>query len=110
MKVTVDFNMFAAAFESEGRATQFSYEGKRALFEYFNRMEDDLGEEIELDVITLCCEYTEYSNLELFIYFSDLLGGDEKGEDEKIESIIEKLSDITEVIPVEEGAWIIGNF
>ena len=27
---------------------------------------DDLGKEIELDVIALCCEYAEYDNLEDF--------------------------------------------
>lgn len=27
-------------------------------------MEGDIGEEIELDVIALCCEYTEYSSIQ----------------------------------------------
>jgi hypothetical protein len=46
-----------------GRENQFSYEGKKALFEYEEQLEEDLGTEQELDVIGLCCEYAEYDNL-----------------------------------------------
>ena len=41
----------------------FSYEGLKALFEYLEDLESDIGEEIELDVIALCCEYMEYDSL-----------------------------------------------
>ena len=43
--------------------TNFSYEGLKALFEYLEEFEDGTGEEVELDVIALCCEYAEYDNL-----------------------------------------------
>ena len=45
----------------------FSYEGKRALFEYLEQYEDETGEEIELDIIALCCEYSEYNNIEEYL-------------------------------------------
>ena len=49
------------------RANNFSHKGKRALFEYLEEYEDSTGEEIELDIIALCVEYTEYKDVEDFI-------------------------------------------
>ena len=49
-----------------GRKNQFSYSGKRALFDWLENLEDETKNEIELDVIALCCEYTEYANLAKF--------------------------------------------
>ncbi len=38
----------------------FSYEGKKALFEYLQEYEQSTDEQIEFDYIALCCEYSEY--------------------------------------------------
>tara|TARA_Y100001963_G_scaffold117461_1_gene163410 strand:+ start:152 stop:478 length:327 start_codon:yes stop_codon:yes gene_type:complete len=38
----------------------FSHVGKKALFEYLQEYEQDTGEQIEFDYISLCCEYSEY--------------------------------------------------
>ena len=59
MKQTVNFNDFCDAFRDMGRNENFSYKGKRALFDYLEETESDTGEEVELDVIGLCCEYNE---------------------------------------------------
>jgi hypothetical protein len=64
MKENVNFSDFCDRFQNYERDDNFSYEGKRALFNYLEQYEEDTGEEIELDVIALCCEYTEYKNLE----------------------------------------------
>ena len=48
------------------RPDNFSYEGLTALYDYLTELEEDLGEEMELDVIAICCEFTEYENLEEF--------------------------------------------
>lgn len=63
---TVSFNDFLEEFEKYGRGEQFSYEGKKALFEYLNEFSDDIGEPIELDIIGICCDFTEYGCLEEF--------------------------------------------
>jgi hypothetical protein len=63
MKTNVNFNDFIDAFRNMDRENQFSYEGKKALFEYEEQLEEDLATEQELDVIGLCCEYAEYDNL-----------------------------------------------
>jgi hypothetical protein len=62
MKQSVNFSDFCDAFESHGRNDTFTYAGKRALFDYLEEYEYECGEEIELDVIALCCEYSEHES------------------------------------------------
>lgn len=64
MKITIDVNGFMNKFLRMGRAEQFSYNGFHALFDYLESTEDCTDNEIELDVIALCCEYCEYENFE----------------------------------------------
>ena len=59
MKTTVNLQQFRQAFNDMGRGEQFSYDGLEVLFDYLEQYEDDTGEETELDVIALCCEYSE---------------------------------------------------
>ncbi|MBK5247496.1 MAG: hypothetical protein JJE49_09560 [Peptostreptococcaceae bacterium] len=66
MKQTINESDFRTAFARMDRADQFSYDGLTSLFDYLEEMEEETGEQIELDVIALCCEYTEYENLEAF--------------------------------------------
>lgn len=66
MKKTINEDQFVQAFKDYGRENQFSYEALKALFEYIEEYEDSTGEETELDVIALCCEFTEYEDLEEF--------------------------------------------
>ena len=58
MKRTVTLNDFCAEFRACGR-DNFSQEGLTLLFDYLEQLEQDLGIDIELDVIQLCCEYSE---------------------------------------------------
>ena len=60
MKQTIGFYEFREAFRSL-RPDNFSYEGMQALFDYLEQLGEDTGEEIELDVIALCCDYSEAS-------------------------------------------------
>ena len=62
MKKTIDFHDFEQAFKDYNRASNFSYEGLKALWAMLEDYEDNCDEEIELDVIALCCEYTEYDS------------------------------------------------
>jgi hypothetical protein len=58
MKQTVDYNIFYQAFADYKRLNDFP-EGLGALFDYLQEYEESTGEEIELDVIALCCDYAE---------------------------------------------------
>lgn len=66
MKQTINFYDFERAFKDYDRIDNFSNAGLKALFNYLEEYEDSTGEEIELDVIALCCEFSEYESLEDF--------------------------------------------
>jgi hypothetical protein len=61
MKQTINQYQFADAFRSI-RPDNFTYAGLHALFDYLEEYEESCGEEIELDVIALCCEYSEHKS------------------------------------------------
>ncbi len=64
MKQSINFSQFVDKFNDYNRSDNFSYDGLKALFEYFEQYEDDCGLEVELDVIAICCEFTEYESLD----------------------------------------------
>ena len=99
MKRNINQYDFERAFVDMGRGEQFSYEGKRALFEYLEQYEVDCGVEIELDVIALCCEYTEYADL---AEFQDNYGTDYDD--------MESIQDSTSVIDIDGTSFIIQDF
>ena len=63
MKQTVTFSMFSDAFRNANRTDNFTYSGLRALYDYLEEYEESCDTEVELDVIALCCEFTEYTDL-----------------------------------------------
>ena len=98
IKQNVNFSMFLDSFSDTYRHN-FTYEGKRALFDYLEQLSEDLGEDIELDIIALCCEYAEYKNLE------------ELQRDYSNIETMEDLENKTQVIRFNDSkAFIIQNF
>ena len=98
MKQTVNMYDFERAFKNFDR-DNFSYEGLKALFEYLEEYEDSTGEELELDVIGLCCEYAEYDSLKE--YNDDY--------DTKY-SQIEQVGDDTQLIQIDDNRFIIQQY
>ena len=60
MYTIINRSDFHDAFEV--RPDNFSYEGLNALYDYLTELEDGTDSKIELDIIALCCEYSEDSN------------------------------------------------
>ena len=109
MKQTINSSDFVDAFRTHGRQNQFSYDGLRALFEYLEEMEDGMGEEMELDVIALCCDYSEFASakeaaLEYGMTAED--DEDEQDEDAIEEHSLQWLQDHTIVITHNSGIII----
>ncbi len=100
MKKTVNFYDFEKTFSDFGRGEQFSRAGLSALFDYLEEYEEETGQELELDVIGLCCDFTEYENLEEF------------KEDYKNLDIdnLDDIRDHTTVIDIDGEAFIIQAF
>ena len=62
MKEIISQSQFIDAFrQSEERKSHFSYDGLIALYDYFEELESGMGQDIEFDMIAICCEYTEYT-------------------------------------------------
>lgn len=55
----VNESAFHDAFNLMGRGDQYSYEGRKALYEYLNELAADQGAPIKFDVIALCCDFYE---------------------------------------------------
>lgn len=90
MKITVTEAMFINMFREYGRADNFSRKGLEELFTY---LDDGYDEEMELDIIGICCDFTEddYSSI-ADNYDIDLshCGGDEEEEFESVLDYLEK--------------------
>ena len=99
MKQSVNMYQFERAFINMDRGDQFSRDGLKALFEYLEELENDIGEEINLDVIAFCCDYVEYDTLKDF----------QADYGEEYESL-EAISDETTLITINDESFIIQQF
>jgi hypothetical protein len=50
---------FIDAFKRSSRSTQFSYEALSAIYAYLEDYSQDSGEDVELDIVAICCEWAE---------------------------------------------------
>ena len=66
MKQTVSLYEFTNAFHGTQYENNFTYEGLKALYTYLDELEEETGEELELDIVALCCDFSEYESLEEF--------------------------------------------
>ena len=127
---TIDESLFISRFEDykrvvteENKNGNFTYKGLRALFQYLEENEQE-DKPYELDVIGLCCEYSEYKDIEEFLNdrytteeinqkkaeFDNGLTFDEDGFNEAIE---EEINNNTTLIKFEDDlneGFIIQNY
>ena len=102
MKQTVNSYQFIEAFHAYKRYDQFGYNALEILFEYLEELESETGEEIELDVIALCCDYSVDSVADIASNY-DIDLSDCEDEDAKFDTVIEYLQDETQVCGDFEG-------
>ena len=102
MKQSVNFSQFVDAFHAYKRYDQFGYQALRVIFDYLEQYEDDMGEEMELDVIAICCDYNLMSHddiaREYRIDLSHLDAEDDDYIEQCEEAVIEYLNDHTMVL------------
>ena len=97
---TINFYDFQLGFEIQGRQNQFSYSGLKALFEYFEQLEEDCGYSLEFDPVAICCEYVEYDNISEF----------HLDYDHEDYPDVDSLYDHTQVIEIDKQSFIIVAF
>ena len=101
MKTTVYLNEFRDYF-NKIRPNNFSYEGLGILYDYLLEYENSTGEELELDVIGLCCDYSEDSLSNIVNSYSIGL----EGEDDHEQAVKDYLEDKTTLVGITKD----GNF
>ena len=99
MKQSINMYGFERAFINMDRGEQFSYNGLKALYEYLEEYEEATGTELDLDVIAICCEYSEYDTLQDF----------QADYGEEYESL-EAISNETTLIIINDESFIIQQF
>jgi hypothetical protein len=82
------------------RPENFTREGLDCLFDYFTTLEEIDGEQMVLDVIAVCCAYTEYKDLAEF----------HNDHDKEDYPDIEAIEGRTTVVNIGGGGFIIEAF
>ena len=96
MKQTINASDFIDAFRNYGRYDQFGYKALTILFYYLEDLEQDTGEELELDVIALCCDYSTDTWQDIAEQY-DIDLSDCEDNDTRIEAVTEYLQDNTSI-------------
>lgn len=116
MKTTVSTYDFRDAFRQAGR-DNFSYEALNLLFDYFEELEADMGSEMELDVVAICCSYSEDTveniagncDIDLTDIDTDDMD-DEEIEAAKLELVMAYLNDHTSVVGETSSGIVYADF
>jgi hypothetical protein len=93
---------------------KWSYAGARALVEYLEELEENIGEELELDCVAIRCDYSEWDSLTDWAgdYFGtdadwrSIIGCEDEETDEKIREYIQDHGQLIEF----EGGVIVSSF
>lgn len=96
MKQTVNFSAFCDAFHAFKRYDQFGYNALQILFDYLEDMEQDTSEELELDVISLCCDYSVDSVADIAENYGIDLSECEDDDERKV-AVLDYLQDNTQI-------------
>lgn len=99
MKKVLTFCEFCDEFRGTQYENNFSYEGKEALYNYLTDLEEETGTDYNCDIVSLCCDFTEFDD------FEDL-----KAQYNNIKTM-EDLEDNTQVIYIPDTTrFIIQNY
>jgi hypothetical protein len=97
MKQTVNFSDFVDAFKAYDRYDQFGYQALMIIFEYLEELEESTGQELELDVVAICCDYATDNWHDIAATYSIKIDENEN-EDEQKQEVIDYLNENTVVL------------
>lgn len=102
---TIQLSDFRTAFHNMGRKDNFSYDALELIFDYIEEYEQDSGEQVELDVIAICCDWSEDSPENIADQYGIDLDGIE--EDEIMQAVMDYLCDHTTAYEVPSAGTIV---
>ena len=100
MYQTINKSQFRDAFHAMGRGDQFTYDGLGMLFDY-------LDGDHELDVIAICCAFSE----DMPAYIADQYDIDveDMSDGETLDAVLDYLSEKTQLIGVTDAGAVVYN-
>lgn len=101
---TVNESTFHDAFQRV-RPDNFSYEGLGLLFEYLDQLSDETGEPLKLDVIAICCDYSEMTAQEVRNAY-----GLDTPEDEDEDDVRDYLNENTSLVGETSDGFVFAQF
>lgn len=101
---TISVYDFRDAFKRCGRGDQFSYEGLELIFDYIEEYEESTGEQVELDVVALCCEWCEQSPEDIAMAYNLEIS---VSEENTLQTVLEYLHDETQVAGVTDSGNVV---
>lgn len=107
MKQTIGLSQFTDAFMSI-RPDNFTYEGLVLLFDWIEQQERETGQEQELDVIALCCDFEELTIEEIIRQYD--IETDDIEDDEIDDYVMSYLNDETIVIGKTDSTIVFLSF
>ena len=99
MKQSINLYQFRQAFYDMDRRDQFTYEGLEVIFDALEDCAADTGDEFELDVVAICCDFYEAEPDDIASDYSIPLDEDLE-DDERREAVLDYLS---------ENTWVLGE-
>ena len=103
MYQTINVYAFRDAFRAADRSDQFSYDALGMLFDYF----DDVDPNHELDVIAICCAFSEDMPERVADQYDIDVDGLDDGE--VLDAVLEYLGEKTQVIGVTDAGAVVYN-
>lgn len=114
MKQSITFSQFVDAFRAHDRYDPFGYHGLRVIFDFLESYEEDTGEEVELDVIAICCDYNlmHWSDIakEYRIDLSHINDADDDYDEQAEQVVLDYLNDNTMVLGQCDGGIVFQCF
>ena len=108
MKTTVNFSDFVDAFRRYDRYDQFGYDALQIIFDYLEEYEDSTGEEVELDIIAICCDYSVDSPEDIAANYS--IDIEDMDEDKIADTVREYLEENTTILGETGGQFVYQQF
>jgi hypothetical protein len=110
MKQNVLEKDFVRAFEESSYNKNFSKKGLVSLFAHLEELEDQIGEEIELDLVAIASDYTEYLNWSKIERDFNNIITPEMSPESKLKALKKHIEVEIVVVDLDEGDIIFHSF
>lgn len=104
--ITNEYHFWEWLKESSGYKDNFSLEGAKAVFNYFDDLSEQTADPIEFDPVAWCCEFSEYDDPQEA--YHELV--DDNKEIDNDDDILDYFRENTTLIELDNGHLIIGEF